>query len=757
MGCFSRLASGAQPYTMGPMHRIAKVIVELSLNREFDYLIPPELSGALEVGMQVVVPFGHSEARGTITGFSETSPHKGKLKSIRARVGKSALVEQNLLDLARWMGEYYLAPIETSVRAVLPSAVRKKGSGFKERLMVFPAAGAGELAVDALRKKAPKQAAVLAALCAGGAMFLHHLARAAGTGDAAVRALEKKGLVTIGREAQRRDPLQGQTILPSPPLALMPQQAEALARVVTSIETLEPAVVLLYGVTGSGKTEVYLQAIQRVLDRGGGAIVLVPEIALTPQTIERFRGRFGPEIALLHSRLSEGERHDEWHRVKEGKARVVIGARSALFAPVKNLGLIVVDEEHEPTYKQEEAPRYSARDVAVMRGRMDKCAVVLGSATPALESFYNAKSGKYALAVLAHRVDHREMPAVRVVDMRVEAEREGHVSVLSKDLAQAIQSRLERAEQSMLFLNRRGYATSLICPKCGHVAACSHCSVAMTYHRQTDLLICHICGVTRKVPPLCPNPECRDPAFKLVGIGTQRVEAIVAKFFPKARIQRMDADTTTQKDSHSRILGDFRTGRIDILIGTQMIAKGLHFPNVTLVGVINADSTLHMPDFRAAERTFQLLTQVAGRAGRGDVLGEVIVQTYTPHHPAIQFARRLDYEGFYDQEIEFRRELGYPPFGRLVCITLRGLSEDKVKFAGEAFAKELQALLPKGVQVGGPAPAPLAKAKNYFRYQIILRAASARRMCEPIQKVLSSFRWPDQVFCAVDVDALSIL
>ncbi len=739
------------------MPKIAKVIVEIAVDREFDYAIPEHLQAELKVGSQVVVPFGRSEARGYIVGLSESSDRKD-LKEIRDRVGKKALVEQNILDLARWIADYYVSPIEKAVRTVLPSAVRKKGAGFKERLLVFPT----ELATDAksveeLRKRAPKQAAVLDVLLGAGQTFLNHLARAAHTTAATIHSLEEKGFVQIGRGAVRRNPMEGETILRTTPHELMPEQATALDLVKTSIETLKPPVVLLYGVTGSGKTEVYLQAIRHALDRGKGAIVLVPEISLTPQTMERFRARFGESVAVLHSSLSEGERHDEWHRVHEGKAPIVIGARSALFAPVRNLGLIVVDEEHEPSYKQEDAPRYNARDVAVMRGHMEKCSVVLGTATPALESFHNAKSGKYGIAHLTHRADHRHMPAVRVVDMRVEAEREGHVNVFSRELVDAIQGRLSRSEQTMLFLNRRGFATSLICPKCGYVAECDQCSVSMTYHKQTDELICHICAARKKVPSKCPNPECRDPAFRYAGFGTQRVEAVLAKMFPHSRVQRMDSDTTTQKDSHRRILGDFRTGKIHILIGTQMIAKGLHFPNVTLVGVLLADMSLHMPDFRAAERTFQLLTQVAGRAGRGDVKGEVIVQTYTPFHPAIQAARRLDYDGFYDQEIEFRRELSYPPFAHLVCVTLRGPVEEKVSFSGEVFMKTLGPLLPKEVIAAGPAPAPLARAMGQYRYQIILRAPSTKAMTQPLKKILREFKWPDGVTCAVDVDAMSLL
>jgi primosomal protein N' (replication factor Y) len=586
-------------------------------------------------------------------------------------------------------------------------------------------------------------------------MFLHELIKRSGADSGVMRALERKGLVRIGKQASLRDPLSHHNILPTVSLTLMPEQAAALEVVKQSLDTLQPPVILLHGVTGSGKTEVYLQAIDHALKHGKGAIVLVPEIALTPQTIERFRGRFGDTVAILHSHLSSGERHDEWHRIHDGEARIAIGARSAVFAPVKDLGLIVVDEEHENTYKQEEAPRYNARDVAVMRGRLEGCAVVLGSATPALESFYNARNGKYRLVELKHRVDHRSMPFMRIVDMRVEAERTGRVSVFSRDLVDAVRKRLDQAEQVMLFLNRRGYATSLTCPKCGHVAMCGQCSIALTYHRHDESLKCHVCGDMHPVPERCPG--CQDPAYKLTGIGTQRVEVAVGKIFPGAKVTRMDADSTSGKDSHRRILADFRVGKIDILVGTQMIAKGLDFPNVTLIGVLNADSSLHMPDFRAGERTFQLLTQVAGRAGRGELPGEVIVQTFTPFHQAIQAARQLDYDGFCDKEFEYRRELGYPPFGRLLCVAVRGAAEDKVLGAVELFAEQLKTRLPPSVQVAGPAPAPLARAKGLFRYQIILRAPTTQSMTAPLKALMKEFKWPAGVSFAVDVDAVSLM
>ena len=742
---------------------IAKVVTDVAVDREFDYLIPAALEGQVVLGSRVKVSFGHRQTQGYVVGFSETSAHP-ELKAIESVVGSKPYIKEALLKLARWMGDYYCAPVEMAVQAVLPGAVRHHQAKFKEQLFVELVAQpepAGPACISDLGSqisepvKAPKQAAALAALATQGGMFLHELVKVSGADTGTIRALERKGLVRIGKQASLRDPLSHHNILPTLALALMPEQAEALATVNQSIDTLRPPVILLHGVTGSGKTEVYLQAIDHALKQGKGAIVLVPEIALTPQTIERFRGRFGDTTAILHSHLSSGERHDEWHRIHDGEARIAIGARSAVFAPVKDLGLIVVDEEHENTYKQEEAPRYNARDVAVMRGRMEGCAVLLGSATPALESFHNARTGKYHLVNMAHRVDHRAMPFMRIVDMRVEAERTGKVSVFSRDLVDAVRKRLDKAEQVMLFLNRRGYATSLTCPKCGYVAMCGQCSIALTYHKHDETLKCHVCGDLKKLPERCPT--CQDPAYKLAGIGTQRVEVAVGKIFAGAKVARMDADSTTGKDSHRRILGDFRTGKIDILVGTQMIAKGLDFPNVTLIGVLNADSSLHMPDFRAGERTFQLLTQVAGRAGRGELPGEVIVQTFSPFHQAIQAARQLDYMGFCDKEFEFRRELGYPPFGHLVCVAVRGDVEAKVVQAVEAFAEQLRPQLPAQVVLAGPAPAPLARAKGQYRFQIVLRAPMTRAITTPLKVALKAFKWPAGVNFAVDVDAVSLM
>ncbi len=735
---------------------IARVIVELSLDREFDYSIPAPLRSAVVPGVQVVVPFGARQVTGYVVSLPEQAS-VARLKPIRRVVGDGPLITPSVMRLARWMSSYYAAPFEVVVRTILPSDVRRVKRAFKAIPYIHRVTDAPVNSDPAWRKRAAKQALVLDFMEREPVVALPRLTQETGATLAVVRAMEKKGWIRIEKRQVNRDPFEKYHVVPTQPLPLMTQQAAALKRISAARHQSDPGVVLLFGVTGSGKTEVYLQALQEVLDAGQGALVLVPEIALTPQTVERFRARFGDIVAVLHSHLSGGERHDEWHRIRNGRARIVIGARSALFAPVEPLGLIIVDEEHENSYKQEEAPRYHARDVAVVRGKLEGCAVVLGSATPSLESIHNARTGKYALAAMPARVDHREMPVIQVVDMRVEMEREGRLNVLSRALMEAIAVRLERGEQTILFLNRRGFATSLVCPRCGYVAECEACSVSMTYHKATHELRCHLCGACRSVPSVCPNQDCRDPAFRYAGLGTQRVEEAVAACFGHARIKRMDADTTTRKEAYGELLGAFRAGDIDILLGTQMIAKGLDFPNVTLVGVINADMGLHLPDFRAGERTFQLITQVAGRAGRGDVSGEVIVQTFTPFHPAIQAARALDYERFFDQEIEFRRELDYPPFAHVISVTLRGADEGAVAQLCELVVSRLKPKLDPAIRCSGGTPAPLARIKGVYRYQILLRSRRVKAAVEPLREVLNGIKWPKSVSYAIDVDALSLL
>ncbi len=747
---------------------IARVTLEMALGKEFDYLIPPGLAAQVDVGSRVQVPFGPRKMMGCVTALAEMSAH-AKLKPILKVIGAQTLVTAKVMRLARWIGEYYCCPPEIALKSVLPEAVRQEQAGWRERLYVRAMPVHGET------PKLPKrQKEVWNIIEERREMPLQELIELAETTASTVRRLEDQGLVSIVSQVSERDPYANEHILPTQPLPLNAEQLKALEEIlevrsqrseVRSQTKEEPSnVFLLHGVTGSGKTEVYLQAIADALEHGKGAIVLVPEISLTPQTVERFKARFssGPQktlVAVLHSHLSAGERHDEWHKIRQGRARIVIGARSAIFAPIDPLGLIIVDEEHEHTYKQEESPRYHARDVAIVRGQMEGATVVLGSATPSLESYYNAIKGKYRLLEMLNRADDKQLPYVRVVDMRQTLRKGQSIPIFSPQLKEAIQQRLERAEQTILFLNRRGYSSSLQCPACGYVAECPNCSISLTYHRQEQKLLCHICGHIDKVPLVCPEPKCRNPQIRFAGLGTQRVEETLGKLFPHARVRRMDSDALKRKDDFRKILGDFRNGKIDILLGTQMIAKGLHFPNVTLVGIVYADMALHQADFRAGERTFQLLTQVAGRAGRGEVEGEVFVQAFTPFHPAIQFARRHDFKGYYEQEIEFRQQLRYPPLSRIAMLTLKGRNEEKVKFSATHVKKTLERELTgygSGLVIAGPGPAPLLRAETYYRYQIMLRVERMSRLSKRLASLLPTITLPEDVTFSVDIDPMDL-
>jgi len=770
---------------------LARVATEVAANRLFDYAVPEELAGRIRIGQCVRVPFGGREvdayviellddaqpfatAPGNVStlelpNLSVPLPPPG-LKPITALLSDTEYLSPALIALTRWMAEYYCAPFEQTLRCALPAAVRNREMRAKEQLYV---ALKGEPAT----KLTSRQTELLANLKRVGGGWLRPLLGEFACTIGVLRKLEASGAIAIEPRQMRRDPLANRTILPSHPLRLMPEQAAALEQIKEagsrddrhpvphspSPPTAAAGTLLLYGVTGSGKTEVYLQAIGHVLEHDQGAIVLVPEIALTPQTVQRFAARFGQRVAVLHSALSDGERFDEWHRIRNGEARVVVGPRSAIFAPVRDLGIIIVDEEHEPSYKQDETPRYHARDVAVMRGHFERCVVVLGTATPSMETWLNVQKGKYRMARLTARVANRPMPQVQVVDMRLDASYAGHVRIFSGDLLDALKRRLERGEQSILFLNRRGYSNALTCLKCGATASCSKCSLSYTYHHADTCLRCHVCGGWQHVPDICPG--CSDPAFKHTGFGTQRVEQVLQKCLPQARVLRMDADVTSRKSSHDEILGRFKSGHADILVGTQMIAKGLDFPNVTLVGVLSADMSLHIPDFRAGERTYQLLAQVSGRAGRDELPGEVFVQTFTPSHPAVEAATRGSFDAFAEQELAERRLGGYPPYTHLVCLGFKGASEERVRYTAEVLARELAAgktgngnpAQPGPLYIVSEAyPAPLAKAKGLYRYQVTLRAASTRLMTRPLQALLQRKLIPPDVALAIDVDAMSL-
>lgn len=742
---------------------IARVALDLLMRKEYDYHIPAQWQAQIAVGSRVKVPFGSRLVLGSVTAILKESLHASK--HINKVLGEHALIPPRVFELAKWISEYYSCPLDVTLKSVLPESVRQEDPGWKERLVVR-AIRAAILPPDLSKR----QQEIIEALRGRESAQLAAFVKELKTTSATLRKLEELHLLTIAPEVSERDPYANEVILPTQALPLNVEQTIALEKITSAVDAprgegeTKSRAFLLHGVTGSGKTEVYLQAIAHALGKGMGAIVLVPEISLTPQTVERFKARFSSGalktlVAVLHSHLSAGERHDEWQKIRQNRARIVIGARSAIFSPVEKLGLIIVDEEHEHSYKQEESPRYHARDVAVKRAQLEGAVVVLGSATPSLESYYNAKLGKYALLQMPTRADDKTMPVVRVVDMRMEARKEKGVPIFSRPLRDQISRRLEKREQVILFLNRRGYASSLQCPKCGYVAGCPNCSISLTYHRKNQRLICHICSHNSPAPLVCPEPSCKNPAIRYSGVGTERVEETLTKLFPQARIARMDSDALKRKDDFRRILGDFRTGKIDILVGTQMIAKGLHFPNVTLVGIIFADLALHIPDFRAGERTFQLLTQVAGRAGRGEVEGEVVVQAFTPFHPAIQYARRHDFEGFYEQEIEFREQLKYPPLRRIALLTFRGRNEQKVGLCADQVARELEKELPGigEVLICGPAPAPLLKAENFFRYQIMLRGQHMPRLSRYLSTLQEKMKMPEDIVMSVDIDPVNLI
>jgi len=725
-----------------------RVAIDLALDRLFDYEVPEALEKKLAVGQLLSVPFGPRTAQGFAIEVSSDDARVAEvvapyqLKPIAAIVDETPFFSPALLKLVRRLADYTGAPIESMLKAALPAAVLKKNMRARELLYVEPALTPFK---DVTVTK--RQQWVYNQIIRLGGGWLTPLCRELETTPATLRHLAALGILVVKPRARRRDPLGAHRILPTKPLPLNDAQRAALDAITTATRP-----VLLHGVTGSGKTEVYLQAIARELAEGRGAIVMVPEIALTPQTVQRFASRFGTQVAVLHSALSDGERYDEWHRIRAGTARVVVGPRSVVFAPVGNLGLIVVDEEHETSYKQEDNPRYHARDAAVLRAAIEGAKVVLGSATPALESWMNVRLGKYALATMAQRAGAGTLPNIRVVDRR------GVPGIFSPELMDAIRLRLDRGEQTILFLNRRGYSRSVICEQCGYVMACDNCSTAeeplpYTYHRHDDCLRCHICGKWIPTPRECPN--CHARAFTYKGIGTQRAEAALKVCFPKAAILRMDADATARKHSHDDILGAFRRGEADVLIGTQMIAKGLDFPNVTLVGVLNADSSLNMPDFRAVERTYQLLAQVSGRAGRAELPGEVIIQTYDPENDTIRAAARGDYAAFAARELKNREEGYYPPYCHLATVNLRAKDHTLVARWAEMYAASFKKV--KGLEVSDAMPSALDKAEGWYRWQIVLRARTMAEIVRAWRWLVEARKPPAALRISLDADAYNMI
>lgn len=743
---------------MEALRQIVRVLVDGPNELVFDYLVPAKLSCVM-LGCRVRIPLRNRTATGTVLSSAEIElsslPHK--VREIISLIDPEPLVTPSLMELGKWLADYYACPLEHVMRALLPESVRQDRHQHKTLKMLGLAKQVPPEVISKIQRKAPRQAQILEALSASqSALSLRELGGSAVLASA--RALVKAGWLRIWEEAERRDPEATEEYVETQPLPLNEEQAVALKVIQSTMSSDQaPKPILLHGVTGSGKTEIYLQAVDYCIKLGRQAIVLVPEIALAPQTVARFKARFASvsdQVAVLHSNLSQGERFDEWHRIRKGEAKIVIGARSAIFAPLKDPGLLIVDEEHEGSYKQDTSPRYHGRDVAVLRAHLEQCTIVLGSATPSLESYQNALDNKYQLVKLTKRVDAQAMPIMRVIDMKIEARKhKGGPAILSERLRQSIQKRLDESEQVILFLNRRGFSRSLQCGVCGHVCECPHCAIPLTYHRTEERLICHICGHHAVTPKRCPS--CSDPGIRYEGYGTQQVEAVLQKVFPGARISRLDADTARKKNALKDTLKAFKTRKIDILLGTQMIAKGLHFPNVTLVGVLNADLGLHVPDFRAGERTFSLLTQVAGRAGRGELEGEVVIQTYTPHSPSIQYARHHDYCGYAEQELAFRQEFNYPPFSHMAVITSRCPHEARAEFSLKSLHHRLNDHLPKTIELTEPLPSPLVRAHGQYRFQLTLRSKSARSIARHINETVAKFTLPEDVTLTIDIDAHS--
>jgi len=561
----------------------------------------------------------------------------------------------------------------------------------------------------------------------------------------------KKGKETVKSRVKAPPALENKEL--NKPHELTSEQKNALNNILASAGKNESKTFLLYGITASGKTEVYLQAMDEVLKQGKSCIMLVPEISLTPQTVDRVVSRFGENVAVIHSALLGSTRFEEWKKIKNGTARIVVGARSAIFSPVKDLGLIIIDEEHESTYKQEDVPRYHARDVAIWRACSNKCPVILGSATPSLESYYRAKSGVYELLRITKRIDNRALPKVKVVDMRAEVRLRKKLVLFSDALKDELEKVVSKKMQAMVFLNRRGFSTYINCKSCGTVMKCKRCDAVLVYHFDKKELICHYCNYSVRPPNICP--VCESGYVNYTGMGTEKVESELARVVPSARIARMDADATSKRGSHDAILKEFRDHKIDILVGTQMITKGHDFPKVTLVGIVNADVTLNMPDFRAGEKTFNLVTQVSGRAGRGDDGGEVVLQTYAPEHYAIVSAESHDFEKFYEQEIKIRKDLAFPPFSNLVRITVRSKDENKARETAALVRKTIEPFV-QGSPILGPAPSPIYRVKNYFRWNIIIKSSDRLSACSALRNALRTFRKPAGVLTAVDVDPISV-
>ena len=820
----------------------AEVAVPVYVYQTFTYALPASFAASAQPGCRVLVPFNKQLLTGYIVGLYATLEEAGQsaddyeVKEVEELFDTEPLVTPELLELTKWIADYYFAPwgevikcclpaginaeaetivsITTEGRAALTTSLAKRAQTSTKAQALALIAENGMLSARELAKQFNKAraAAIIRELEREGHITVKRqmqdaavkpkrqqavrlierapiegskplnaqqervikhlfealepvsfaqLAETAGVSASVIRTLERRGFIEVFTREVRRDPLahlKNRNDGDGAQLSLTPKQQSALDQIKTKLDAGQYAAFLLHGVTGSGKTEVYMRAMRAVVEKGKTALMLVPEISLTPMFARRLRAHFGDAVAILHSSLSEGERLDEWNRLRQGEARVCIGARSAVFAPLENIGLIVVDEEHEASYKQDEAPRYHGRDTAIMRAARANAVVILGSATPSMESFHNAQTSKYTYLQLDERIGGRALAQVEMVDLREVFTRHGKQQIFSDEMKAAIKENCERGEQTMILLNRRGFSSFVLCRSCGHTVHCANCDVALTYHRSEARLICHYCGHQERVPRGCPR--CEGPYIYYVGEGTEQIEAMLKEMYPNMRIARLDRDTTRKRGAFERLLGEFSTGSIDLLVGTQMIAKGHDFHNVTLVCVISVDAGLAMPDFRSAERTFQLLTQVAGRAGRGEKPGRVLIQSYHPEHYALEFARAQVYEKFYEHEIHFRREMHYPPFWALINLLVKHQDYSRAATVAAELARLLKlADTERALRILGPAPAPLARLKGEHRLQILIKTRNRRQAREALDAAMFGLREAgyDLRMITVEVDPVSLM
>ena len=710
------------------MKLYAEVIINseaLEIDRPFTYKVPEEFNNEIKIGQIVKVPFGKGSktSEGFILNLKNDDNIKFKTKNIAAILVKDPVIDEDDINLIEFLREKTLCKYIDAFRLLIPVGIMKGAKAKKKKVIVLKNEDLSNIKnPDGYKKiveffKTNSGKYTKSELINEHSISQYKLNKLI---ENEVLSIEEESVFRYNDRVYNNDSAKTLTI----------EQENIVREYINSDDTM----FLLKGVTGSGKTEVYMKLVERVLLEGKSAIILVPEIALTPQMIERFKGRFGVNVALFHSKLSDGERFDEWFRVKEGKAKVIVGARSAIFLPAKNLGLIIIDEEHENTYKSEQNPKYQTKEVAEYLSELKGCKVILGSATPSIETYYRALTGEMKLLELNSRVDNKPMPPMKVIDMRNEL-KGGNKSLFSRELFIAIQERLKRKEQIILFLNRRGFSTFVSCRSCGYVFKCDECDISMTYHKN-GLLICHYCGKTKREPRECP--KCHSKYVKFFGAGTQRVEEEVKKYFNNVRILRMDVDTTRDKHSYERIYNTFKNGEADILIGTQMVSKGLDFKNVTLVGILAADMSINIPDYRAAERTFQIITQVAGRAGRGDKQGEVLIQTYTPQHYSLQYAVNYDYEGFYEKEFTVRAMMKYPPFGKLLLINGTSKKEELLKNFMHKITMMIKPLVESclDIEILGPIPCMISKVKENYRWQIVIKGEFDSYFSKNIKEIL---------------------